>query len=482
MRSTKRLLDRSSRGLDTPRALSGSRGLRPATWSWLAACGSMAVVPAASMTMIGVVASCSSEGASPLESGDASVDATVDDVSPFDAGLDVTTRDVAAPPFDGGPLPVVCASTPCAKSLVMTLGRDDSDRGEGYCVLLDDGTVACWGANGAGQLGRGEAAGASDDPTAARVVGLSEIQQINHTCALDKSGGVWCWGTGPYLRNGTGARTTERTPQKLPIPPATLVGVGTEVGCASVEEGLLCWGANTNGQLAPLGVQPSSATLAPQAISLPLGPPLREVLVGRASFVLREDGVALSWGANPPLGRISSLSPDPYPMPLSVAGISSIDVASESGCLTRGGTGYCWGNVVGSAAADSPLARAVPDPVLAPEHLVQIATTPARTAAAHGADIVRPRRWCAVGASGNVYCWGDNTTGQAGNGTKAPALETVKVEGLPAPAAQVKTMSDSTCALLTNGKVYCWGSNYYGQLGVVTLRAPSLVPREVVLP
>ena len=47
---------------------------------------------------------------------------------------------------------------------------------------------------------------------------------------------------------------------------------------------------------------------------------------------------------------------------------------------------------------------------------------------------------------------------------------------------QVKTMPDSTCALLTNGKVYCWGANFYGQLGNGQIRSRSLVPHEVTLP
>jgi len=87
-----------------------------------------------------------------------------------------------------------------------------------------------------------------------------------------------------------------------------------------------------------------------------------------------------------------------------------------------------------------------------------------------------------VGASGSVYCWGNNASGQAGDGTKEYAFEAVKVEGLPEPAAEVKTTADTTCALLTNGKVFCWGANYYGQLGNGEIKVRSLVPQEVVLP
>ncbi|MBN9167300.1 MAG: hypothetical protein J0I07_40605, partial [Myxococcales bacterium] len=71
-------------------------------------------------------------------------------------------------PFDAAPLPIVCGSPPCATALVTTLGVETVDRGEeGFCALLHDGTVACWGAGGAGQLGRGNT---QDSVTPARVV------------------------------------------------------------------------------------------------------------------------------------------------------------------------------------------------------------------------------------------------------------------------------------------------------------------------
>ncbi len=430
--------------------------------------------------------SCSSpDDGSALGPADAGPEAsTTDGAAVSDAGLsEVTTRDVASPPFDGGPLPVVCTSDPCATSLVTTLALDDSEPSEGYCALLRGGTVACWGANEAGQLGRGDDAGTSGSAMAGRVVGLSDVEELHHTCAVDKAGGVWCWGTGPYLRDGTGARTTEHGPIKLPLPPARHVGVGMDVACASTDDGLLCWGSNTNGQFAPLSAMPAFTLVSPRPIDLPSGAPIREVLASEATFVLREDGATLSWGANPPLARISSLSPDPSPLPIPITGISSIDLTSESGCATASGVGYCWGRLnLRDVSGSAPPVRTVPEPVVAPEPLVQIATTRLWVDRSVGSPIVRPQRWCAVGASGAVYCWGLNASGQAGDGTDQHAYHAVKVEGLPTTAAQVKTMPDSTCALLTNGKVYCWGSNYYGQLGNGKVRIPTFVPEEVVLP
>jgi alpha-tubulin suppressor-like RCC1 family protein len=448
MRSTRRLLDRHS---SLERYSAAALVILPG----LAACG--------------LAASCSSnDDPSPIEAVDAGSDrstevrdAAASDDAPFDAPS--TPDDQDAAPFDGGPLPVVCASSPCATSLVTTLPPSDSDPSQGFCALLEDGTVACWGANAAGQLGRGGDAVAPDSATAERVSELSDVVQLSHTCAIDKAGSVWCWGTGPFLRGDGGTVSLERAPVKLNLPPAKSVSVGAEVGCAVVDDDVLCWGKNANGQLGRLESVDPTTILGPRPITLPPGAPVREVHVGKAAFLFRDDGVTVSWGANHLLARVSSLAPDPVPMPIALKDISSVDLTSDTACATVAGVGYWWGR------ATTTLRRDVPEPVAAPEPLVQIATT-------------RPWRWCAVGASGAVYCRGNNASGQAGDGTMKYADEAVEVQGLPGPAAQVRVTADSTCALLTSGKVYCWGANYYGQLGNGKMRVPSLVPSEVVLP
>ncbi|AKV00104.1 hypothetical protein AKJ09_06767 [Labilithrix luteola] len=337
--------------------------------------------------------------------------------------------------------------------------------------------MACWGANNAGQLGRGR--DEADSAMAQRVSTLSDVARLDHTCAVDKSGGVSCWGTGPFLAND-GYVTTERTPVKLPLAAVKAVAIGVDVGCASTDDNVLCWGSNTNGQLAPFTLASPAAVLLPRQVAVLAGTPIRDLRVGKAAFALREDGVTVSWGASPPLGRISSLRPDPNPLPIQLKGIASMDLTSDNACATVGGIGYCWGRM----QASPPFDRLVPEPVATPEPIVQIATARSVThVSGTGADdeFVQPQRWCAVGASGDVYCWGYNAGGQAGDGTKNHAYEAVKVQGLPEKAVEVSAFPDSTCALLTNGKVYCWGTNYYGQLGNGKMREPSLVPQEVVI-
>lgn len=386
--------------------------------------------------------------------------------------------------FDGGPLPIDCAAPSCAVALVTTRGASASDPAEGFCALLRDGTVACWGAGKAGQLGRAADAGLADSARAERVSGLGGVVSLDHTCAVDGTGAVFCWGTGPFLRSPTEATSTEPLPVKLEIPSATRVAIGDVAGCALVDGGVVCWGSNRHGQIAPFDSAPSSAVLSARAVAVPGGPPLRDVVVGNASFALRTDGKVASWGANPPLARVSSLFPDPHPLRTVLSGIMSLDVDDDVACATAGGVGYCWGALAsGTEEPSRPprLERALPGRVAAPEPLVQIATARIRVGPS-GAASVDPQRWCACAGSGAVYCWGENAGGQAGDGTKAYAHEAVKVVGLPRPAAQVKTTSGATCALLTNGTVHCWGTNLYGQLGNGKITVPSLTPQEVVLP
>jgi alpha-tubulin suppressor-like RCC1 family protein len=427
--------------------------------------------------------SCSSTD-DPSESplADAGVDGA--DTDAADAAADSGGRDAGT--FDGRPQPVVCESSPCATALVTTLGRSVEDKAEGFCVLLDDGTVACWGANGAGQLGRGESEGAAlvDSSTAAKVVGLSNVTSLDRTCAVDKSGSVWCWGTGPFSWSEDGAGVaTHTTPVKLALPPVTKVARSFETACAVVGAGVQCWGSNALGQLGPL-TETSSGE--PKRAALPDGAAASALEVGNATFVLREDGSVVSWGGNPGIGRVSPSFPDPLPQLVSLARVTQIDSAYDNTCAVANGVGYCWGARV-TPFKGTVIDRALPEPVATPEPLVQIATTRSEGYFLYGDNNVRdfkPYRWCAVGDSGSVYCWGFNESGQAGTGTEEYVTRAAMALGLPEKAlvAQVKTTVNTTCALLTSGKVYCWGSNYNGQLGNGLNRGKSLAPTEVVLP
>jgi alpha-tubulin suppressor-like RCC1 family protein len=69
-----------------------------------------------------------------------------------------------------------------------------------------------------------------------------------------------------------------------------------------------------------------------------------------------------------------------------------------------------------------------------------------------------------VRRDGTVWCWGYNYYGQLGDRTGTNRTTPVQVQNL-FNVRQVSAGGHHTCALRTDGLVWCWGYNNYGQLG-----------------
>lgn len=72
---------------------------------------------------------------------------------------------------------------------------------------------------------------------------------------------------------------------------------------------------------------------------------------------------------------------------------------------------------------------------------------------------------CVRDTLGDVYCWGDNSSGQLGDAPSDYAPRPRRVR-LPEPITQLSSGAAHVCAIADNGALYCWGSNSHGQLGV----------------
>jgi alpha-tubulin suppressor-like RCC1 family protein len=86
---------------------------------------------------------------------------------------------------------------------------------------------------------------------------------------------------------------------------------------------------------------------------------------------------------------------------------------------------------------------------------------------------------CALVTTGTVWCWGQNTDGQLGNGTTSPSAAPVQVSSLTGVTA-IAAGTTHACALKRDGTVWCWGKNDYAQLAKPTvLAAMSSIPESV---
>jgi alpha-tubulin suppressor-like RCC1 family protein len=85
-----------------------------------------------------------------------------------------------------------------------------------------------------------------------------------------------------------------------------------------------------------------------------------------------------------------------------------------------------------------------------------------------------------VSSAGKAYTWGNNSSGQLGDGTTADHPNPVEVTGFPAGTALAGVAAGQTftVAVTAAGKVYGWGNNQNGQLGDGTT-ADRLSPVEV---
>lgn len=77
---------------------------------------------------------------------------------------------------------------------------------------------------------------------------------------------------------------------------------------------------------------------------------------------------------------------------------------------------------------------------------------------------------CGIADNGKAYCWGRGTEGQIGNGHNDAQNSTPQQVSMPNELASLTFKSISigyfhTCAIASNDKAYCWGSNVLGELG-----------------
>jgi alpha-tubulin suppressor-like RCC1 family protein len=377
--------------------------------------------------------------------------------------------------------------------------------GNTTCALTEAGRAYCWGSDAAGQV---RLSSTLAFPTPALVAGLPPITQISagggrHSCALAADGAAWCWGNNESGQLGNATQITASEPVQVLAGATTTfsqLAVGAHHSCGITDAGVaMCWGSGYSGQL---GVGSYTATTTPAPIAGTdrfvavgahasrscairtdnqvfcwgvgpdggpspgtLGLDLRALAVGqRHSCGLQvSDGALLCWGANS-YGQLSDGTDiGDGVRQVDLTGVTAVAAGDNYSCAIAGAQSSCWGNNNGSLGTGDTADTATPR---------AIATTLTFTALDGGSFT------CGVTSEQEAYCWGDNPSGQLGDG----GLEFRAAPSIPVAVAgsvvHVAVGDDHACALISDGQVACWGSDRHGAVGVGRAVVQSL-PRDV---
>ena len=87
---------------------------------------------------------------------------------------------------------------------------------------------------------------------------------------------------------------------------------------------------------------------------------------------------------------------------------------------------------------------------------------------------------CVRASDGTVWCWGVNGFGQLGNGGGGTSAIPQQAQ-LPALAAHLAAGGASTCAVLVDDSLHCWGANDVGQVGIGSTVSPQTTPQHIAM-
>jgi alpha-tubulin suppressor-like RCC1 family protein len=280
----------------------------------------------------------------------------------------------------------------------------------------------------------------------------------DHTCAVMADGTVRCWGYNAYGQLGDGSTDRRLTPVSVAgISTATSITVGEYHSCALLTGGSIrCWGGNATGAL---GDGTTADSLTPVAVS-GISTATAVAAGDRHTCAVLADHTVRCWGWNTE-GQLGDGTTTARLTPVEVAGISTatVVVGGEIGftcALLAGGSIRCWGNNTSGQLGDGTRTT----------RLAPVAVSGISTATAVDAGDAHT---CAVLTDGSVRCWGSNWAGELGDGTMSPPRAVpVAVVGI-STATAVAAGGQHSCAAMTDGTSRCWGHNGSGQLGDGTL-------------
>ncbi len=342
--------------------------------------------------------------------------------------------------------------------------------GDSYsCARTAAGEVRCWGEGEAGKLGHGSVHTLNPLPMAVTGLGAAAVDLAagdDHACAVSADGELHCWGHGWSGQLGDGRTIFSPSPGPVTGGGQEAVSAGGSITCAVASGGVHCWGADQYGQLGDGAAGPGGSPVVTAGPGLPGNlTGAMEVAVGGFHVCARmADGGVKCWGSNETgqLGDGSGKANSSAPVNVTLDGTASAVVAGKyHACAIVSGGVRCWGR-----NTDGQLGNG--------DGTMTFSNTPLQVQGLLGPVIALAAgdfHTCALvqGASMRVYCWGLNTDGQLGiDPAVSPKLLSPSLpamDGANEDPVAIAAGARHSCAVDDLGNLQCWGWNGFGQLG-----------------
>jgi alpha-tubulin suppressor-like RCC1 family protein len=351
------------------------------------------------------------------------------------------------------------------------------------CGVTPSGAAYCWGGNDYGQLGDGSVTSSTvPAPVAGGLSFASVSVGWSFTCGVTPGGAAYCWGANDVGSVGNGTADTLLHASPVPVTGGltfAAVSAGVAFACGVTTTGAAyCWGANYFGQLGN-----GASDTIPHATPVAVAGGLTFAAVSAGQFHacgLTSGGAAYCWGLNQ-MGAVGNGAVLDAPVsvtnPSPVIGggtFTSVAAGWFGTCaLSPGGAAWCWGyGGNGELGVESPDVSGAPVPVSGGVAFSSVSQGEALT--------------CGVATDHVAWCWGasalvgkiapNKTCGNSPGGEVCASKEPEPVDGDFA-FASVSVGGGYACGLTTDGAAWCWGENGSGQLGDgTTSYRPTPVP------
>jgi|694.fasta_scaffold00059_193 hypothetical protein len=283
-----------------------------------------------------------------------------------------------------------------------------------------------------------------------------------------RSGNLWLWGQGSWGQRGDNTTVTHRSSPIQTVAYGTnwkQVDIGFGLSSAAIKTDGTLWtmGINNFGQLGDNTVINKSSPVQ----TVTFGTNWKQFVCGDSYVAaIKTDGTFWCWGYNN-LGQLgdNTVTHRSSPVQTIAGGTDWKQIASggnHTAAIKTDGTLWCWGaNTSGQLGDNTITNRSSPvQTVTFAKNWKQVVCSGNHTAA--------------IKTDGTLWAWGNNATyGQLGDNTTVSKSSPVQTVAFGTNWKSVSSGTHHCAAIKTDGTLWTWGRNSYGQLTVSTEPTPA---------